>query len=76
MHRLLRIAIALMGLLAPPACLAADPSPRPVLVLSQGSPGALGLAADEQAIRSVVNSNNFAAPASIYVEELVEARAA
>jgi len=46
------------------------------LVLSQGSPGALGLAADEQAIRSVVNSNNFAAPASIYVEELVEAHAA
>jgi signal transduction histidine kinase len=67
---LLRIAMALAWIVFPAICLAADSIPRSVLVLSQGFSGAPWPSAVQQAIRSVVNDGNSAAPTSIYVEEL------
>jgi signal transduction histidine kinase len=72
-RRLLRIAIALTGLLCPTFCLAADPLPRSVLVLSQGIPGGPWPSAVHQAIRSTL-TGNVTAPVAGYIEELDLAR--
>jgi signal transduction histidine kinase len=72
-HHLLRIAIVLAGLLSPAICLAADPMPRSVLILSQGLPGAPWPSALHQAMRSTLNAD-LAEPIAIYIEELDLAR--
>src|SRR5687768_9748811 len=68
-HRLLRTAIALMGLFWPAACLGADPLPRSVLIFSQGLPGAPWPSAVHQAIRSTLTGDG-SAPVVNYIEEL------
>ena len=70
LDHILRIFIALTALLVPAACLAANTLPRSVLILSQGSSGAPWPVLAEQAVRSILNIKNPAAPASIYVEQL------
>jgi signal transduction histidine kinase len=72
-RHLLRIATALIGLLLPALCSAADPLPRSVLILSQGLPGAPWPSAVHQALRSTLTSNG-APPVVDYLEELDLAR--
>jgi hypothetical protein len=68
-RRLLRIAIALIGLLWPALCLGADQLPRSVLILSQGLPGGPWPSAVHQAIRTTLLGNGTA-PVVDYIEEL------
>jgi signal transduction histidine kinase len=72
-RHLLRLAIALAGLHYPALCMAADPLPRSVLILSQGLPGGPWPSAVHQAIRSTLAAN-IAAPVPDYIEELDLAR--
>ena len=69
MRRLLRMAIALMGLLGPAVCWAADPLPRSVLIISQALPGAPWPSAVHQAIRSTLTGDG-SVPVVNYTEEL------
>ena len=61
--------MALIALLFPAICSAADPLPRSVLILSQGLPGAPWPSAVHQALRSTL-AGNGATPVVDYIEEL------
>jgi signal transduction histidine kinase len=67
-RHLLRIVIALMGL-CPVVCLAADPLPRSVLVITQSSPISGGAAAMIDAFGSALNVNSSSRVA-LYTEHL------
>jgi signal transduction histidine kinase len=69
-HRLLRITVALMGLLLWPAvCLGAEPLPRSVLVITQSSPSSGGAIAMFAAFGSDPNINSTSRIA-VYTEHL------
>jgi signal transduction histidine kinase len=68
-HRRLRIAVALTGLLCSTVCLAAEPLPRSVLVITQSSPSSGGAIAMFAALGSDPNINSTSRIA-VYTEHL------